>query len=136
MKNDDKRRQTGCPVAFGLDTFGDRWTLLIIREMMIHGQTSYSAFEKIGEGISTNILADRLKHLETEGMIKKARDPKSGRSFIYSLTPKGIDLAPVLIEIIRWSGKHDTRPVALKGTVNKIKRNRTGFEAEIRRIKA
>lgn len=136
MKNDDIRRRSGCPVAFGLDTFGDRWTLLIIREMMIHGQTSYSAFEKIDEGISTNILADRLKHLEAEGVIEKTRDPKSGRRFIYALTPKGRDLAPVLIEIIRWSGKHDTRPVALKDAVNRIKRDRKGFEADIRRAKA
>jgi len=133
MRNDEKQRLSGCPVAFGLDTFGDRWTLLVIREMMLHGKSTYSDFLEIDEAISTNILADRLKHLETEGIIEKVRDPENGRSFIYSLTPKGADLAPVLMEIIRWSGKHDARAFARKGVLNRIKRAPKEMEANMRR---
>lgn len=133
MRSDEKQRLSGCPVAFGLDTFGDRWTLLVIREMMLHGKSTYSDFLEIDEGISTNILADRLKHLESEGIIEKIRDPENGRSFIYSLTRKGADLAPVLMEIIRWSGKHDARTLARKSVFNRIKRDPKGTEADMRR---
>ncbi|NKB47887.1 MAG: winged helix DNA-binding protein [Alphaproteobacteria bacterium] len=132
MRNEDKKRQTGCPVAFGLDTFGDRWTLLVIREMMLRGKKTYSEFHEIDEAISTNILADRLKHLETEGIIEKSRDPENGRSFTYALTKKGIDLAPIVLEIIRWSGKYDDRPFAMKRVPNQIKKDRAGLEAKIR----
>ena len=132
MRNSDKQRQSGCPIAFGLDTFGDRWTLLVIREMMLRGKKTYSDFLEADEGISTNILADRLKHLETEGIIEKARDPENGRSFTYSLTEKGYDLAPIVLEIVNWAGKHDQRPVARKTILRKIENDRAGFEAKIR----
>ncbi len=125
-------RQSGCPVAFGLDTFGDRWSLLVIREMMLNGKTTYGDFLAADEGISTNILADRLKHLEAEGIIEKSRDPENHRSFTYALTEKGRDLAPILLEIICWSGKHDKRPFARKTVFEKIELDREGFEARIR----
>lgn len=132
MKNIDKKRQTGCPIAFGLDTFGDKWTLLVIREMMLRGKKTYSEFLAADEGISTNILADRLKHLEADGVIMKARDPENGRSYTYSLTLKGYDLAPIVLEIINWSGRHDHRPFAMKGALEKIQADRNGYEARIR----
>jgi len=132
MRNPDKKRQSGCPLAFGLDTFGDRWSLLVIREMMLKGRKTYGDFLEADEGIATNILADRLKHLEAEGIIQKSRDPENRRSFTYSLTGKGRDLAPVILEIISWSGKYDQRPVALRDIVERIKKDRKGFEAEIR----
>ncbi|MFK5980068.1 MAG: helix-turn-helix domain-containing protein [Rhizobiaceae bacterium] len=132
MRNDEKKRQTGCPIAFGLDTFGDRWTLLVIREIMLKGKKTYSDFLEADEGVSTNILADRLKHLETEGVIEKTRDPENGRSFTYSLTEKGFDLAPIVLEIVNWSGKYDKRPVALKNVLGEIQKDRAGYEARIR----
>ncbi|NQV82595.1 MAG: helix-turn-helix transcriptional regulator [Rhodospirillales bacterium] len=132
MRNENKMRQSGCPAAFGLDTFGDRWSLLIIREIMFKGKTTYSEFLGIDEGIASNVLADRLKHLGSEGIIAKHRDPENRRSYIYSLTEKGRDLVSILIEIVLWSGRHDHRPVAMRSTVNKIKEDRIGFEAIIR----
>ena len=132
MRNEDKKRQTGWPIAFGLDTFGDRWSLLVIREMMVHGKKTYGAFLEADEGISTNILADRLKHLETEGIIEKSRDPDNRRSFIYALTPKGRDLAPIIMEIILWSGLHDHGPLAIHGPLEEIQKDRDGFEAMLR----
>lgn len=134
MRNDDKKRQSGCPIAFGLDTFGDRWSLLVIREMMVRGKKTYGEFLEAEEGISTNILADRLKHLETEGIVSKSRDPDNRRSFIYALTPKGRDLAPIIIEIIQWSGAHDHRPFALREPLQKIQRDRAAFETDLRNV--
>ncbi len=84
------------------------------------------------EKIATNILVDRLKHLEAEGIILKARDPENRRSFLYTLTKKGRDLAPILLEIIIWSGAHDDRDIALRNILEKIKADRAGFEASLR----
>ena len=127
-----KKRESGCPITFGLDTFGDRWTLLVIREIMILGKRTYSEILESDEGIASNILIARLKHLEAEGIVVKSRDPENRRAFLYELTKKGRDLAPILIEIINWSGKHDKRPFALKKAVNLVKRDREGFEASLR----
>ncbi|KAE9629028.1 winged helix-turn-helix transcriptional regulator [Parasedimentitalea maritima] len=132
MTKKTKLRQTGCPVAFGLDIFGDRWTLLVIREIMLRGKRTYSEFMEMEEEIATNILIDRLKALEAEGLVDKTRDPENRRSFLYSLTKKGRDLAPILLEIIIWSGAHDARSFALTDVLEKIKADRDGFEHELR----
>ncbi|MBC8240292.1 MAG: helix-turn-helix transcriptional regulator [Alphaproteobacteria bacterium] len=132
MRNQNKMRQTGCPITFGLDTFGDRWSLLVIRDIMLQGKKTYSEFLEADEGISTNILADRLKHLETEGIIEKSRDPENYKSYLYALTEKGRDLAPIVLEIVAWSGKHDQRSCASRGILTKMTKDRTGFEAKIR----
>lgn len=127
-----KKRETGCPIAFGLDTFGDRWSLLIIREIMLRGKRTYSEFLEADEGIASNILIARLKHLEVEGIVNKSRDPENRRAFIYQLTQKGRDLAPILIEIIIWSGLHDDRDFAMRDVLEKIQADRHGFEASLK----
>ena len=106
MSTSTKKHSSGCLVAYGLDTFGDRWTLLILRDMVLYGMRRYGEFLSGEEKIATNILADRLKHLEQEGIVVRTRDPENRRSYIYSLTDKGLDLVPVILEIIRWSGKY------------------------------
>lgn len=128
MKTNRKNRRTGCPVAFGLDVFGDKWTLLVIREIMLRGKKSYSEFLEMDEGIATNTLVDRLKNLETAGIVLKARDPDNRRSFIYTLTQKGRDLAPILLEIIIWSGAHDERAFAMRDMLEKIQQGRAVLE--------
>ena len=132
MKVENNKRDTGCPITFGLDTFGDRWSLLIIREIMLLGKKTYSEFLEADESIATNILIARLKHLEAEGIIEKSRDPDNRRSFIYTLTKKGHDLAPILLEIVIWSGAHDHRTGALRGVLKEIEKDRVGFEASLR----
>ena len=132
MRNQNKQRQSGCPVTFGLDTFGDRWSFLVIREMLLRGKTTYGDFLQMEEGIATNVLADRLKHLEVEGIVSKSRDPENRRSFNYALTQKGRDLTPIILAMIVWSGKHDQRPVARREVLEKIKKDPKGFEAELR----
>ena len=132
MKKNDKKRPSGCPITYGLDTFGDRWSLLIIRDMMLNDKKTYSDFLGAEEAISTNILADRLKHLEKENIIIKFRDTENRRSYIYSLTEKGRDLAAIVLEIVKWSGKYDERPHARRTVLDQIKGDRQGFENKIR----
>ena len=101
---------------------GDRWSLLIIRDMMLLGSRTFKEFLGSYEGIATNILANRLRRLEAYGIIRTERDPSDGRKLIYQLTPKGIDLAPVLAEMVLWAGRHEkTKNRALIGLMQKDK---------------
>lgn len=98
--------RSDCPLNFGLEIFGDKWSLLIIRDLMFFGKRYYNEFLSSAECISTNILAERLTMLEKEKIIKKHKDPAHKQKVLYSLTEKGIDLAPVIINIGLWSEKY------------------------------
>lgn len=100
-------RRSECPIVWALDVFGDKWSLLLIRDIGTYGRTRYAEFEDAGESIATNILADRLKSLTAANIIEKRSDPDDGRRYLYSLTDKGRDLLPIVLEIILWSAKHD-----------------------------
>ncbi len=132
MPNFGKKRDTGCPIVYGLDTFGDRWSLIVLRDLMMMGKQTYGEFLASKEGIATNILADRLRQLEAEGIIDKARDPENRRRFIYTPTDKGLDLAPVILEMVRWSGTHDPNTKVGRKIADRIEKNRDGLIAEIR----
>ena len=90
----------GCPVSIALEKFGDRWSLLIIRDLMVRGYTTFKQFQNSGEGIATNILATRLKKLKAAGIITAESEVQDARRVHYRLTEKGIDLAPVLLELL------------------------------------
>lgn len=132
MPHPVKKRHTGCPVAFALDTFGDRWSLLIIRDIVLKGSKTYGEFLGASEGIATNVLADRLKELESAHILVKSRDPNNHRRYFYRLTEKGIDLVPVILEMIQWSAKYDPQTKARKEVLSKIESDREGFLKEIR----
>ena len=93
----------GCPIRYGMGMFGDKWTLLIIRDMMFMGKRYYNEFLNSEENISTNILADRLACLEKNGIVSKTMDEKNRSKYIYSLTKKGKELLPVMLSIVDWS---------------------------------
>ena len=101
------KRRSGCPLNASVEMLGDRWSLLIIRDMMLSGYRSFKEFLESDEGIATNILADRLRRLEEYGIIRAEADEFDGRKLIYQLTPKGIDLAPVLTEMVLWAARHE-----------------------------
>ncbi len=107
-----------CPITFALDIFGDKWSLIILRDMVFKGKRHYREFLASAEKISTNILASRLKRLEAEGLISKARDTKNQSKFVYSLTGKGEALLPVMLELIRWSAKYDPQTGISDNIVN------------------
>jgi len=110
---------------------GDRWSLLIIRDMMLRGFRTYKEFLECYEGIATNILADRLRKLVVYGIVTTELDPSDGRKVIYLLTEKGIDLAPVLTEMVLWAAAHeDTGNQAL---VRQMQKDKTQFLAGVRK---
>ena len=122
--------RSGCPLNASVEILGDRWSLLIIRDMMLRGATTFKDFLEGFERIATNVLADRLKRLEEFGVIEKRMDARDGRKTNYKLTQKGIDLAPVLTEMVLWAAEHeDTENPEL---VAMMKKDRKGFEAGIR----
>ena len=121
-KKSGPERRSGCPLNASVEILGDRWSLLIIRDMMLRGFRTYKEFMGSYEGIATNILADRLRKLIAHGIITTRRNPSDGRKVIYSLTPKGIDLAPVLMEMVLWAAMHeDTGNQALVREMRKDK---------------
>lgn len=124
--------QSGCPIAFALDIFGDRWSLLILRDLIFKGKQRYKDFLSSEEGIATNILADRLMRLEEHGLISKQDDETNKKQFLYAPTEKGLELIPVLLEIVRWSAKHDPKTAAPKEFLNRLKKDAKGLEKEIR----
>ena len=113
MKKKKIDYRSDCPISTALDIFGDKWSLLIVRDMVFKGLSTYGDFLNGGEKIATNILADRLTMLEAGGIIAKQKHPESKAKILYTLTPKGIDLVPALVEIIAWSEKyHEVHPQA------------------------
>jgi DNA-binding HxlR family transcriptional regulator len=123
-------RRSGCPLNASVEMLGDRWSLLIIRDMMLRGFKTYKQFLECYEGIATNILADRLRKLVAYGIINTRPDPSDRRKVIYQLTPKGIDLAPVLTEMVLWAAAHeDTGNQAL---VQLMRKDKDRFVAGVR----
>lgn len=108
----------------------DRWSLLISRDMMLRGWQTFKEFLEGYEGIATNILADRLRKLVAYGILTTERDPSDGRRLIYSLTAKGIDLAPVLTEMVLWAAAHE--PTGNQPLVRQMRKDKEKFMAEVR----
>jgi DNA-binding HxlR family transcriptional regulator len=98
-------RRSPCPIGCSLDLLGDRWTLLIIRDLF-WGKSRYGEFADSPEGIPTNLLADRLERLEKAGLIKSAPYQQNPPRHTYALTPKGRDLKPVLAALVKWGKRH------------------------------
>ncbi len=96
-----------CPINYSLEHFGDKWSLLIIRDLMFNGKRHYNEFLESGEKISTSVLGDRLKHLEETGIISKGIDIVKKSRIKYSLTKKGIDMLPIMLDMVYWSGQYD-----------------------------
>lgn len=130
-KTSTKLFRSNCPVNILLEMIGDSWSLLIVRDLMFKGCKTYNEFLNAGEGIATNILSDRLQKLEATGFIKKLNDPNDARRYIYQLTERGIDLAPVLVEIILWSSKYEDT-AAPRNVIRALKKDRAGFVEKIR----
>lgn len=125
------KKRSDCPISGSLDVFGDKWSLLIIRDLMFGNKCTYNDFLKSDEGIATNILASRLKGLEEHGIIEKSAHPDSKAKFLYRLTSKGIDLLPVLMEIYIWFDKHYEMPADLKATMREAKKDKEKFAKQI-----
>jgi DNA-binding HxlR family transcriptional regulator len=104
------RERSRCPIAYSLDVLGDRWTLLILRDLAFKNRRYFQDFLGASERISSNILADRLRRLERWKLIERHADPADGRRIRYFLTDDGLDLIPILIEITIWGSKRHPDP--------------------------
>ena len=119
-------------MSISLERFGDRWSLLVIRDLMVRGFRTFKEFQESGEGIATNILADRLRKLQQAEIVYAETEEKDGRRVNYRLTEKGIDLAPVVLELLIWATQHEETgaPCAL---IEEMARNREQILSETRR---
>lgn len=111
---------------------GDAWSLLIVRDLMFKDRRTYNALLNGGEGIASNILADRLRKLEAAGLIEKRRDASDARRFAYRLSEKGIDLAPALVELVIWSARYESTD-APPSVVRAMRADRDAFIAQVRK---
>lgn len=127
-----RRPRSGCPISIALELLGDAWSLLIVRDLMFKERRTFNDFLSGGEGIASNILADRLRKLEDANIIEKRRDPEDARRILYRLSAKGIDLAPVLVELVVWSARHEQTD-APPAVVRSMRSDRAAFIAEVRR---
>ncbi|MGA2375501.1 MAG: helix-turn-helix domain-containing protein [Candidatus Sulfotelmatobacter sp.] len=130
-KKASSKRRSACPLNASVEMLGDRWSLLIIRDMMLQGARTYKTFLECYEGIATNILADRLKKLAACGIITTEPDPSDRRKVIYLLTRKGIDLAPVLTEMVLWAAAHEH--TGNQALVRQMRSDKEKFLTRVRR---
>ncbi|MBT1705772.1 winged helix-turn-helix transcriptional regulator [Chryseosolibacter indicus] len=111
------KQRSSCPISTSLDVLGDKWTLLILRDMVFAGKSTYGQFLQSAEKMATNILADRLAVLESQGILTKAVADDKKSKFTYRLTEKGIDIVPIIVSLILWGAKHyltDINPALLE----------------------
>lgn len=126
------QHRSGCPVSSSLEVFGDRWSLLIVRDLMVRGFRRFKEFQQAGEGIASNVLANRLRRLQAAGIVSAETDSEDARAVNYRLTEKGIDLAPALLELLIWGSRHEhcEAPCAV---IESMAKNREQVLAEVRR---
>ena len=124
---DTTKKRSECPISCSLDVWGDKWSLLIIRDLMFKKECTYGDFLKSDEKIATNILASRLQTLEENGVIDKLNHPDSKAKVLYRLTRKGIDLLPLMIEINLWAEKYSSIPEDRKAILKEVKKDKEKF---------
>lgn len=132
MKKKNIEFRSTCPISSALDIFGDKWSLLVVRDLMFNQKKTYGEFLESEEKIATNILADRLMLLEAGGIISKEKHPDSKAKVLYKITAKGIDLLPALVEIILWSEKHhEVHPFATQ-FAKQMKKDKEGMLKQLK----
>jgi DNA-binding HxlR family transcriptional regulator len=128
-----EKKRSDCPISCSLDIFGDKWSLLIIRDIMLREKMSYSEFLNSEERIASNILVNRLSVLESENILVKEVSAQNKSKFVYSLTQKGVDLLPIVIEIMDWGAKYNSN-CPRKELGKRIKKNKAGVIRELSQL--
>lgn len=121
------KKRSNCPISMSLEIWGDRWTLLIIRDLMFEGKRTYGDFLRSDEKIATNILADRLRKLVKDGIVEQTESADTRSGSAYRLTEKGIDLLPILAEVFLWADKHLDLTDELRTRIQAIKQDKPAF---------
>jgi len=128
----EKSKWTGCPIRYAAEIIGDKWTFLILRDLMFRDKSSYTALLQSSEKISTNILADRLRKLEKHCMLEKSVDADNKKQFIYALSKKGLDLMPTMLSLFAWSYEYDDETHLPASLVGEAKRDPGGLAKQFR----
>jgi len=124
-------KRSECPISRALDLFGDKWTLLIIRDIVFKGYRFYNEFLASDEGIATNVLADRLKKLQAVGFLACQKYEQHKRKKVYRLTELGIGLIPIVLEMLLWGIKYDPSLMIAPGIADRIQKDRKNLLEEI-----
>ncbi|WP_226646818.1 winged helix-turn-helix transcriptional regulator [Microbulbifer variabilis] len=124
-------RRSNCPISNVLDFVGDKWSLLILRDLIFFGKRSYSELQNSDERMATNILSSRLERLEKDGLITKRADVNDKRKKVYALTQAGKDMLPIMLEMIIWSGKYDPATNAPEQLIDRAKSDREKLISEL-----
>lgn len=132
MKKKSPACRSSCPISSALELIGDKWTLVVLRDLIFARKRYFQELLDSPEKIASNILAARLKQLEAAGMVTRKADPDHGRRVVYAPTAKGLDLLPVLVELIRWGMAHNPKTAAPPEVARRIKHDRDAFIAEVR----
>jgi DNA-binding HxlR family transcriptional regulator len=127
------RQRSDCPISSALDIFGDKWSLLVMRDLLFRNKLHYRDFLASEEGIATNILADRLARLEQAGLIEKTGDDRRSGKQAYSATAKGADLIPLLLQMMLWSAEHNPQTAAPDTLITELKTDLAKAAQAIRR---
>ena len=133
MEHNSKDCRSNCPINYLLELVGDKWTLLVIRDLMFKEKRYFGEFLQSDEKISTNILANRLQNLEAHGLIEKAMDENNRSKIIYGLTAKGKDLLPMMLEITQWSSKYDALTNTPPDFQQALKKDKAGLASTLRK---
>lgn len=123
----DTKKRSDCPISCSLDIWGDKWSLLIVRDLIFFKERTYGDFLKSDEKIATNILAARLQMLEENGIVSKSDHPESKAKVLYKLTSKGIDLLPLMIEINIWADKYLAIPDEQRKILKEIRKDKESY---------
>ena len=131
MKKSNNMDWQGCPVRYSAGLIGDKWCLLLIRDLMFKGRRHFGDFLDDDETIATNILTDRLRWLVSSGIVDKSRDVNDGKRFVYTLTQKGRDLLPVMIEMFKWAQKYDENTFVSQKYIDELSRAPKRYQNKI-----
>ena len=126
--------KSNCPISYSLDIFGDRWSLLVLRDIVLWDKTRFAELLDSDERIASNILAERLERLEQQGIIVREPDPDDRRQKICRVTEKGLSLTPVLLEIAAWGASNDANTGAPPGYAEAFYADREAFYRDHRTL--
>lgn len=137
MARSDQPKRSTCPISFALEIFGDRWTLLVLRDLLLKSRSRYRELLACEEGIATNVLADRLKRLEQKGLIRKEQDVQDARQYVYKPTPLAVSVVPMLIEMTVWGARNSKATTVDRDLLRRFERDReqliADLQAQVRR---
>ena len=123
--------RSDCPINYVSEVIGDKWSLVILRDMLLEGKSRYGELLASDEGIATNILASRLRQLEDWDVITRVADPDHPAKHRYTVTERGIDLVPLFVEMMLWTAKYRPIPDDRRDDVDRALMDRDGLIRDI-----